>query len=166
MENAVLLLVTVALAALGYFLMNQLGELEKADGDEGENCPLRVAYSVALLSPVVLRALEEVSAEHGPASVRLVAGDNREVLRELQSGRVDVAVMSSVLLGEAAEKAAVCCRPVEGLVGLSVICLDSQREQKVLWRNQEKSPLARELAKKLKNAEKIAAECQKSVIIQ
>ena len=99
MEDAIVLVCFLLLAAFGMLLMKKFDAfLEKGHyalrQDAWCSPSLRIAFSVPTVSDAVSDALESLSREHPTAQVSLYTGKEPAVLKKLQEGKVDVAVVA------------------------------------------------------------------------
>lgn len=99
MEDVILILCFLLLAAFGMLLMKKfdsfLGKGQYALEQDSWCTPsLRIAFSVPTVSDAVSDALEALSREHPTAQVSLYTGKEPAVLKKLQEGKVDVAVVA------------------------------------------------------------------------
>lgn len=99
MESAMAIICFLLLAAFGFLLMKKFDSfLEKGQytlqQDSWCTPSLRIAFSVPTVSDAVSEALESLSKEHPTAQVSLYTGKEPAVLKKLQEGKVDVAVVA------------------------------------------------------------------------
>ena len=99
MENVVLIVVFLLLAAFGFLVVGKLDlalEKEQYAFQQNSWCgpSLRMAFSVPTVSGAVSDALAALSRQHPTAQVSLYAGKEPAVLKKLQEGKVDVAVVA------------------------------------------------------------------------
>lgn len=154
MQDAILLISTLAVFIFGYFLMKKLDAFlesarmeEKSAPDCGENS-LRIGFSNLFMAESISSFLEAYGKRHPNASVRIFSGEEHELCISLETHELDMILLpeNSVL----PEKT--CCHAQKQFLGFTPAVMkyaglsiepitQDQIVQQAVWRDRDNSPV-------------------------
>lgn len=99
MEGVVLFGGFLALVLFGYFLAGKLDcfldSVQPSTQAKGDSCSLKIAISNPCALAPVARALKELQGQYPDIEIKMYMGKEWEIMRDLESGVTDIAVVSA-----------------------------------------------------------------------
>lgn len=99
MEGVVLFGGFLAIVLFGYFLAGKLdcflNSVQPSTQAKGDSCSLKIAISNPCALAPVARALKELQGQYPDIEIKMYMGKEWEIMRDLESGVTDIAVVSA-----------------------------------------------------------------------
>lgn len=158
MEDIVLLGGFIAIAIFGYYIMGKLDDfledVRKQNESHAQAFQLNIAASTINVIPSVTNALNDIRDQYPEAKCSLVVGEEQEVIRSFDCGKVDVAIVSDEAEDSIAEQSEsidlkLQAFSVDGIVVEVRNNQMPQKKQKVLWKSGGGHSLVSEFIKRL-----------------
>lgn len=142
MEGVVLFGGFLAIVLFGYFLAGKLdcflNSVQPSTQAKGDSCSLKIAISNPCALAPVARALKELQGQYPDIEIKMYMGKEWEIMRDLESGVTDIAVVSAEAedSGQTHSACFICCPQPLSVDSMTLMPADTENQrQKLLWKD-------------------------------